>query len=143
LVYTDTPSAVEKKDESDRHTIDAEFSLGLTISAKDGKVSDVLTDSPAFAAGFAPDDTIVAVDGRKFSSDVLAAALKAHKGGSTPIAFIVSDEGDYYRTLSVAATSGARYPHLERVPGTPDLLDGIFAPKTFVPSPEPSVTPAA
>jgi predicted metalloprotease with PDZ domain len=143
LVYTDKPSAVEKKEDSDRDQIDAVFSLGLSISAKSGRVSDVLTNSPAFAAGFAPGDTIVALDGRKFSSDVLSAALKAHKGGSTPMSFIVSDEGDYFRTLSVPVYSGARYPHLERVAGTPDLLDGIFAPKTFVPSPEPSVTPSA
>jgi predicted metalloprotease with PDZ domain len=143
LVFTDTPSAVEKKDETDRHSIDAEYSLGLLISAKDGKVSDVLTNSPAFAAGFAPDDTIVAIDGRKFSSDVLTTALKAHKGSASPISFIVSDEGDYYRTLAVADTTGPRYPHLEKIAGAPDLLDGIFAPKTFVPSPEPSVTPAA
>jgi predicted metalloprotease with PDZ domain len=140
LVYTDTPSALEKKRDDMRKTIDARFSLGLSIDAENAKVRDIFTDSPAFAAGIAPGDTIVAVDGRKFTADVLAAALKAHRGGLIPLSVIYS-VGDYVRTASLDAHSGARYPHLERVAGTPDVLKEVYAPRTFTPSPEPSVTP--
>ena len=140
LVYTDKASAVEEKQDERRHTIDARFSLGFQIGAATGKVGNILTDSAAFKAGLAPDDVIAAIDGRKFSEDVFNAALKAHKGAAAPLS-IVFDDGDFVRTIAVDASSGPRYPHLVRVPGSPDVLKAVFAPKTYVPSPQPTVTP--
>ena len=140
LVYTEMPSEVEKKENEDRKVVDERFSIGLSASAENGRVGDVLVNSAAFAAGLAPGDTIVAVDGRKFKADVLTDAIKAHKGGSTPLSLIYND-GDYFRTASIDARSGERYPHLVRVAGAPDILKDVYAPRTFVPVPEPSVTP--
>ncbi|MEP7247533.1 MAG: hypothetical protein ABI885_28155 [Gammaproteobacteria bacterium] len=36
---------------------------------------------------------------------------------------------DRFRTVSIQYHDGLRYPHLERVNGTPDLLRAILAPR--------------
>jgi hypothetical protein len=70
--------------------------------------------------------SIIAVNGRKFSPDVLQAAIDAAKDPSRSIELItVSD--DEYRTIAIDYHGGERYPHLERVAGTPDLLASIMA----------------
>ena len=43
---------------------------------------------------------------------------------------IVANE-DFVKPVQVTATQGERYPHLVRVPGTPDELQKIYAPRTF------------
>ena len=56
------------------------------------------------------------------------AAAKTH----APLQLLVAN-GDFYTTASVAAYTGNRYPHLERIAGKLDLLARIYAPKTFTP----------
>lgn len=136
LVYTDTPSALEKGQEAlHKGAIDARFSIGLSLAA-DGAVMDILTQSAAFRAGLAPGQKIVAIDGRRFTAETLHDALAAHKGNATPMQLIVSN-GDFLRTVQIDARDGERHPHLVRVPVTADELVKIYAPKTFAPSPEP------
>jgi hypothetical protein len=38
-------------------------------------------------------------------------------------------EFDRYRTVGIDYHGGLRYPHLERIEGTPDRLSAIFAPR--------------
>jgi hypothetical protein len=38
-------------------------------------------------------------------------------------------EFDRYRTVSIDYHGGLRYPHLQRIEGTPDRLSAIFAPR--------------
>ena len=38
-------------------------------------------------------------------------------------------EFDRYRTIGVDYHDGLRYPHLERIEGTPDYLTPIFSPR--------------
>jgi predicted metalloprotease with PDZ domain len=122
LVYTDEPSAYAK--DNSRGGGDYVYSLGLSVG-KDGDIGDVRWDSPAFDAGIGSGSTIVAVDGQEYSKDVLDDAVKAARTGSAPIRLLVKDF-DRYRTIELPYHGGLRYPHLERIEGTPDRLTKIF-----------------
>jgi predicted metalloprotease with PDZ domain len=126
LTYTATPNSAEAARAKARHSLDTSFSLGLAGNDR-GVVSDVLTGSPAATAGLGIGDTLVAVDGREYSSDVLTDAVKAAQSSSGPIVFIVKRNA-LYRTVSIDYHGGLRYPHLVRIDGTPDRLAGIVAP---------------
>jgi predicted metalloprotease with PDZ domain len=139
LAYTDVESDLEKGRDGFAKTSDERWSIGAILS-DDGTVKDILTDSPAFRAGLAPDMKIVAVDGRRYSSDELESALRRHKGGTTPLEMIVTN-GDFFSVVHVDAHDGPRFPHLVRDPGVPDELAKIYAPRTYKPAPEPSAAP--
>jgi predicted metalloprotease with PDZ domain len=127
LVWSSTPNTWDALDASVAKTHHFEYSLGFTTD-DDGHVNDVLQGSPAALAGMGANTTIVAVNGRKFSADVLQAAVAAAKDPSRGIDLItVSD--DEYRTIAIDYHGGERYPHLERVAVTPDLLAAIMAPR--------------
>ena len=102
------------------------WSIGLR-AATDGRIEDVLIDSPAYKAGLGPTMQIIAVNGRQYSGALLNDAITAAKGTAEPIELIVVNTG-YYKTVRVEYHDGQRYLHLERVHGTPDLLDEILAP---------------
>jgi hypothetical protein len=42
---------------------------------------------------------------------------------------LIVREGERFRTLQLDYHGGLRYPHLERDPKRPDLLEAIYAPK--------------
>ncbi|HEY6942716.1 peptidase M61 [Dokdonella sp.] len=126
LAYTDAPSAFQRSVEADRKSIDLSASLGIVVGTKDGRIADVRWNGPAFKAGLGASGTLVAVDSRAFTPERLADAIKAAKGGKAPIELLVRD-GDDYRSVRVDYHDGLKYPHLERIPGTPDRLGAILA----------------
>jgi predicted metalloprotease with PDZ domain len=133
LVYTATLNSAEAARAKARHSLDAAFSLGISGNDK-GTLSDVFTGSPAAKAGLGVSDTIVAVDSREYSNDVLYDGIKAAQASSAPIVLIVKRNG-IFRTVSIDYHDGLRYPHLVRIDGTPDRLAGIVAPhRTLRPS---------
>jgi predicted metalloprotease with PDZ domain len=85
-------------------------------------------DSPAFKAGVGPGMTVMAVNDRAYSSDVMEDAVKQAKTDRKPIALLVR-EFDTFRTIQLPYYDGLRYPHLERIEGKPDRLSAIYAPK--------------
>ncbi len=125
LVYTDKPSEYQKTAESDAKTIDYAASIGITVSTKDGKLTDVKWNGPAFKAGIASGGTLVAIDGREFSAERLKDAVAATSKGE-PLDLLVKS-GDLYRTFRVDYKDGLKYPHLERIGGTPDRLTAILS----------------
>jgi len=125
LVYQDTPSAYAKAQAKDNGGADFVYSLGLSLT-KDAKVSDVRWDSPAFNAGIGSGTTLVAVNDINYSKDVLEDAVKAAKTDKAPIRLLLK-EFDRYRTVAIDYHDGLRYPHLERIKGTPDYLTPIFS----------------
>lgn len=127
LVFNDTPSDLYKAVDEHRKLTSLTYSVGLSI-AKDGEIKDVLWNGPAFKAGLAPGSRIIAVDELAFDVDQFKAAIKAAQHASEPISLIVR-EGERFRTVRLDYHGGLRYPHLERDPSRPDLLEGIFAPK--------------
>ena len=128
LGFTDTPDSYQKAMAVQSHALNQMYGAGLLVSDKDGRVIDVLWDGPAFKAGLAPNMQILAVDGKTWSRDVLADALRAAAQSKQPISLLVKNLG-YVSTLKLDWTGGLRYPVLQRVAGTPDRLDAIAAPR--------------
>jgi predicted metalloprotease with PDZ domain len=126
IAYTDKLNSAEEARQKRRHGLDAAYSLGIAGNEK-GLLSEVRTGSPAAKGGLGVGDTLVAVDGREFSSDVLEEELKNAASASAPLAFIVK-RGSIFRTVSVDYHGGPRHPHLVRIDGVPDRLSAILAP---------------
>ena len=91
-------------------------------------MDDAWPGLPAYAAAISNGMKIVAVNGRRFSVDELKRALAASKDLKTPPEFIV-DNGGYFKVVRVDYNGGLRYPHLERVADTNDVLTTIAAPR--------------
>ncbi len=129
LVYNDTPPAWERHGGgadamASRFGMSFATSLGISVMGE-GMLGSVVWDSPAFKAGLVPGDQLVAVDGDAFAPPKLKDAIVNAEKSSDPIMFVVK-EGDQVKTVSIDYHGGLRYPHLERVEGTPDRLDDIL-----------------
>jgi predicted metalloprotease with PDZ domain len=128
VVYDDKPNAMLKSWEAIYKIQDASLTLGLQVH-EDGTLADVVGDSPAARAGLAPGLKLIGVNGRKYTPQVLTEAIAATRTAPKPMQLLVED-GDFFRTATFEYKSGLRSPHLERVPGTADLLGDILAPKS-------------
>jgi predicted metalloprotease with PDZ domain len=130
LVYNDNKNlsmdAIQKADDS----VDLSFSLGM-ILMKTGEVLDVIPGSPAYQAGLGPGMKLIAVNGRKWSKDVLRTALRTSRQSREPIA-LLAENAEYYNTYQVDYHEGDRYPHLERIEGQPDTIGDIIKPLSAV-----------
>ena len=127
VVYDDTPSDIESSQEGVYHFLDAAYSLGLELR-NDGGITDTIEGMPAAAAGIGPGMKLVAVNGRKFSADVLHDALKAGKNDGASLELLVENT-DYYKTYKVDYHGGEKFPHLVRDESKPDLLSDILKAK--------------
>lgn len=128
LVYTDKPSDYVKQTEGARKVTDLNWSLGLIVSNKDGNLSSVRWDGPAFNAGLAPGSTLLAVNGYAYEGERLKDAITAAKDQGQLIELVVK-QGEVVKTVRIDYRDGLKYPSLERIPGTPDRLSKILAPK--------------
>jgi predicted metalloprotease with PDZ domain len=128
LVYNDQPNVLTHAAEKLFKFADFSYSLGFTV-AKDGKLQDVVVSSPSYLSGIGPGMKLIAVNGRKWTPEVLHAAIKAAHADTAPIDLLV-ENGEMFRTYSVSYHDGDRNPHLERVSSQPDLLNGMLAPLT-------------
>ncbi len=126
FVYTDKPNVFITASQADDPGITGWYSYGADLSAK-GVVRDVREGSPAWRAGLAPGMHVLAVDNQEFSAAVFAYAVKKAQHSSAPISLITSQTG-WFQTLALDYHDGIRYPHLERIEGTPDMLAAIMAP---------------
>jgi predicted metalloprotease with PDZ domain len=107
-----------------RKSTQRRWSIGFDLD-KDANVIDVIEDRAAARAGASPGMTVIAVNGQKYSTAVLDAAISAAASSHQPIALLVESD-DYYRSLSVAYFDGPRFPHLERIEGRPDTLGDVI-----------------
>jgi predicted metalloprotease with PDZ domain len=126
LVYDDKPTAFAKTGEKLRKTVNLAYSLGIQVSDK-GVVTDSQWDGAAAKAGIVPGVTLVAVNGKDYSAQVLKDAVAEAKSGTAPIQFLIKDIDDY-RTVGVDYHGGLKYPHLVRGEGK-DLIGAIATPK--------------
>src|SRR5229473_2009174 len=127
VVYEETPSEMESSGQGTFHFIDAIYSIGLNLR-DDGGIEDTIEGTPAAKAGIGPGMKVVAVNGRKFSGDVLRDALKAGKNSGSSLELLVENT-DYYKTYKLDYHGGERYPHLVRDEAKPDSLSEIFKAK--------------
>ena len=72
---------------------------------------------------------IVKVNGKPYAPDTLKAAIAAaaRPGASAIVLGVRADDRD--RVVRVAYHGGPRYPHLRRLPQTPDRLGQILSPR--------------
>lgn len=126
IVYTDQPGAFISARETTTGDADAWWAIGLRING-DGRINDVLVGSVSDKAGLGPGMQIIAVDNRQYTPQVLGQAITESKGTSAPVEMIVANTG-YYKIVKLDYHDGLRFPHLERVNGTPDYLDQILKP---------------
>jgi predicted metalloprotease with PDZ domain len=133
LIYNDQEPDYVKHGDPTRPTSFA-TSLGFTLGGQGGPnagppgtITEVWWDSPAFKAGITPDMQLQAVNDRAFSVPNLRQAIVAAEKGNAPIRLLLKRE-DQFVAITLDYHGGLRYPHLERVEGTPDLLDTVLAP---------------
>ena len=140
LVYTDSPSAFLQSEEKLRKRRDFTWSVGLSLG-KDATIEDVLWNGPAYRAGVAKGGKIIAVNGLSFEdADDLADAIteaqgkQGAEGKQAPITLLVQNDREF-STVRIDYHGGLRYPHLQRIAGTPALLDQVLAPLQAHPAP--------
>jgi predicted metalloprotease with PDZ domain len=126
LTYTDTPSGMECAGECSSHA-GARYSIGMDLR-EDGTITDTIEGMPAAVAGIGPGMKLVAVNGRRYSPEVLREAIKAGKNASEPLELLVENT-EYFKTFKLDYHGGERYAHLVRDESKPDLLSEIFKAK--------------
>ncbi len=127
LVYDDTRSPLVQAREGDGGSINAAYSIGLWLKS-DGVVTDTVEGMPAAQAGIGPGMKVVAVNGRKFTKDVLSDALQAGKTSNAALELLVENT-DYYKTYKLDYHGGEKFPHLVRDETKPDVLSEIIKPR--------------
>ncbi|KAI9150858.1 peptidase m61 domain containing protein [Paramyrothecium foliicola] len=102
-------------------------SVGVKV-ASSGHLEDVRRGSPADIAKLAPRQTITAIGGEAFDLKALAVAINsAGEDGDDPIKLTMTQDGDEW-LVDIYYMQGLRYPWLEPVPGTLDMLSSILTP---------------
>ena len=124
LAYDETASELYRVQERERDQINATYSIGLELN-QGGRVIDATEGMAAAQAGIGPDMTLVAVNGQRFSAEVLRDALRSGKNGSEPLELLMENTG-YYKTYALDYHGGEKYPHLVRTGSKPDLLSEIL-----------------
>lgn len=126
LVYGPEPTPYFTRTEK-TGTINVSFSVGLQVG-RDGEVSAVIWDSPAFKAGLDVGTVIQAVNGAAYSGDVLKAAIVAAQSSKDPIRLLVKN-GPRYREVAIDYHGGPRYPRLQKVGTGETGLDKLLMPR--------------
>ncbi len=127
LVFKEEPSGYMGALYKELGRNDFTYSLGFMMN-KSNRITSVLWGGPAFEQGLTSGWEVVAVGGRAATADALKEAVTAAKGSSEPIELILKN-GDVFKTVRFDYHDGQRYPHLERIEGTPDRLGDILSPR--------------
>jgi len=127
LVYDDAQSELVRVREEDRGMVNAAYSIGLWLKP-DGTIVDTVEGMLAAQAGIGPGMKVIAVNGRKFSPNILRDALHEGKKSSDALELLVENT-EYYRTFKLDYHGGEKYPHLVRDQTKPDVLSDIIKPR--------------
>lgn len=126
LTWSDQPSWPQQSSETKSGGTNLSFSVGVNLK-KDGEVTSVVWGSAAWRAGLVVGAKVLSVDGQPYQGSVIKSAISASRA-DRPIELQVARGQEEY-SLSLTWKGGLRYPHLERVAETPDLLDDILRPR--------------
>lgn len=128
LTYNDKPNDLMQAAEGQYRFMDLIHPLGMVLGKSNDAgtpIGDVTPGMPAAQAGLAPGMTLIAVNGKKFSPEVLGDALK----GQTTVQLLVENVG-YYKSYTLNYKDPSRWPHLMREMTAPDLLGEIIKPRS-------------
>jgi predicted metalloprotease with PDZ domain len=132
LALDATPSLMHAAHEADDKDLDLRYSLGFYVDDDQATIGDVIPGSAADAAGLAPGSHIIALNGYKWSKellhDTLAAPGDAADGAGKLTLLIQKD--DMFKSAELKYAGGERYPNLVRDPSGADLLSQIARPRT-------------
>ncbi|MBV8283419.1 MAG: M61 family peptidase [Candidatus Eremiobacteraeota bacterium] len=126
FVITDKPNKYGQAGEKTGKVIDSWLDAGLHLT-DEGKIEDVLQGSPAWNDGFGVGMTIVSINDREFTPDAWHAAIKATSSSFAPLRITV-EQDEYFKELVLHYHGGLKYAHLQRIPGTTDMLTLITQP---------------
>jgi predicted metalloprotease with PDZ domain len=104
--------------------VDRQWSIGLRIN-KDDEIIDTVESRAAAKAGVGPGMKLVAVNGKKYTDEVLDAAIASAQKSRQPIELLV-ENAEFFKTLKVEYYDGPRFPHLVRVDGKADVLSKVL-----------------
>ena len=124
LVYDENPSELTKVRKRELKEVDAEYSIGLLLD-ENGNIIDTVEGMPAAKAGIGPGMKLAAINGRRFSADVLSDALRAGKNSSEPLELLIENT-EYFKTFKIDYHGGEKYAHLVRDESKPDVLSEII-----------------
>jgi predicted metalloprotease with PDZ domain len=127
LVWKEEPNIFDRDRMKDGGSTDLTHSLGLTVD-KEGKVTSVMWNGPAFKADIVNGAKILAVGGVGFTKDRLTEAVTAAKDGKTPIRLII-ERNKRFEQIDIAYSGGLRYPHLESAGKGETAIDRLLAPR--------------
>jgi predicted metalloprotease with PDZ domain len=128
LALTNVPSLMHLAHEADDKDLDLQYSLGFFVDDAGATIGDVVPGSPADLAGASPGSHITALNGYKWSKELLHDTLAAPPNLSGVITLLV-EKDDAFKTLELKYAGGERYPSLSRQSGTEDLLAKIAHPR--------------
>ena len=127
LVFKDTPNTHAAQLNKELGRVDFTYSLGFMMN-KANRITSVTWGGPAFEQGLTAGYDLVAVNDRAASEEVLKQAITAARDTGAALRLIVNQDGRF-RTIDFDYRDGLRYPHLERIEGTPDRLGDILSPR--------------
>lgn len=127
LTYDETPSEMMSNAAGMFRFVPAAIALGLNLR-DDGGIVDTIEGEIAAKAGIGPGMKVVAVNGRRFTPEVLRDAIRVAKNSSATVDLLVEND-DYYKTYKLDYHGGEKYPHLVRDESKPDLLSEILKAK--------------
>jgi predicted metalloprotease with PDZ domain len=128
LVYGPAHNRAVAATEATGKYVDQSFGVGMVVG-NDGLVQTVVWDSPAFKAGFAIGQRIVAVNGGEYSADLWRSSLRATAEKRAPLSLIVKQD-KRYSTISLDYSGGLRYPRLEKQGEGESSLDRLLMERT-------------
>jgi predicted metalloprotease with PDZ domain len=132
LALNDTPSVMHAAHEADDKDLDLRYSLGFFVDDERATIGDVIPRSPADVAGAAPGSHIIALNGYKWSKELLHDTLGAPADPAATITLLI-EKDDMFKTVELKYSGGERFPNLVREPGVPDVLSQIARPLTAAP----------
>lgn len=128
LSYSAEKNSFLEAQQKRRKVTNRMWSIGLYIDDKN-TIVETIEERAAARAGAGPGMIVLAVNGHKYSAEVLDAALLAAQSSKQPIELMV-ENGDYYQLLKVPYFDGPRWPHITRIEGSADVLTEVLKPRT-------------
>jgi predicted metalloprotease with PDZ domain len=129
LSFESEPTPEQKGAEAIQKKTNLQYSLGFDLRDDGAVITNIVPGSPADVAGIAPGSHLIAIDGRKYSKEVMQDTLSAGGADIRSIKFLI-EKDDMFSVVELRYAGKARYPRLEREASAPDVLSAILAGRT-------------
>ena len=110
--WADSLGPIQKSRETADKKLDESYSLGFDLKTETGEVNDIVPGAPADRAGIAPGMKLIAINGRRYSSDVLRDAIAATKQSGR--IDLLCENKEFFQTYALEYREGRRHPVLVR-----------------------------